>query len=153
MNNELNKWPERAHETSKSKGFYELPTNILRKMEDGNDGSFGTKFSEEEIKAVKDAFIAQRLMLITSELGEALEANRKGKSVNIGAFEKNFDFTGLPFDQAFKERVKDSFEDELADSMIRLFDLCGWLNIDIEKHVELKHLYNTTRERLHGKKF
>jgi hypothetical protein len=39
---------------------------------------------------------------------------------------------------AFETHIKSSFEDEVADVAIRLFDLCGGLGIDLEKHIELK---------------
>jgi len=53
----------------------------------------------------------------------------------------------------FKEQVKDTFEDEIADVFIRLGDLVGYLNIDIEKHIKMKMQYNATRPKLHGKEF
>ena len=55
--------------------------------------------------------------------------------------------------QTFEHHVKDTFEDELADAVIRILDLCGAKGIDIEKHIELKMKYNETRERMHGKKY
>ena len=67
--------------------------------------------------AVKEAFITQKIALIMSECGEAIEAMRK---------------------QNYGLEKKDSFEDELADVFIRLSDLCGELNIDIEKQIEWK---------------
>ena len=87
---------------------------------------------EDIVKATKDAFIAQKIALIQSECGEALEAMRKD---NYGLEEK------------------DTFEDELADVFIRLADLCGELDIDIEKQIEWKLNLNKSRPALHGKKF
>ena len=55
--------------------------------------------------------------------------------------------------QIFRNNVKSSFEDELADVAIRLFDLCGGLDIDLHNHIQLKMAYNSTREHKHGKKF
>lgn len=37
--------------------------------------------------------------------------------------------------------------------MIRILDLCGWMDIDIQRHVELKMQYNAGREKMHGKKY
>jgi NTP pyrophosphatase (non-canonical NTP hydrolase) len=79
-----------------------------------------------------DLEVSKRIALIQSELGESLEAIRKDKR-------------GL--------LQKDTFEDELADTFIRLLDLCGWLGIDIEQQIEWKNEYNKTREKLHGKRF
>lgn len=96
--------------------------------------------------------ISEKLMLIVSELGEAQEALRKDRHAYpcdvlfLEGAEDSFvcDFQGL---------VKDTFEDELADAVIRIADLAGYLGIDLEKHVELKLRYNKTRPYKHGKKF
>ncbi len=78
----------------------------------------------------KERNVGEMLMLIVSELGEAIEAHRKRK-FGIGE--------------------KDTFEDELADTTIRLFDLCGGLGIDLEKQMEWKMNFNKDREQRHGK--
>ncbi|MBN2662583.1 MAG: hypothetical protein JXR68_02940 [Bacteroidales bacterium] len=97
------------------------------------------------------------LMLIVSEIAEALEADRKDvffdPSKNIKW--KN-DWHKAPESQDiknFKENVKDTFEDEIADTFIRLLDLCGARNIDIEWHIKQKLAYNRTREKKHGKNY
>jgi len=51
------------------------------------------------------------------------------------------------------ERYTESVEFEICDTFIRLFDMCGGLGIDIEKHIIAKMTYNETRARLHGKKY
>lgn len=140
---EINEMSKRAHENSTSKGFYDLPNEILHRM-----GKLD--FDEEQIKAVRDAFICQRLMLITSELSEALESNRKDKNANVTAMYNNL--YNLPFPEAFEGHVKDTFEDELADATIRIGDLAEWLEIDLDKHVDLKQKYNSSRTKMHGGK-
>ena len=116
---------------------------------------------------VKECNIGQTLMLIVSELSEALEADRKGKRVNINDTKdltNGYTISGNlsvyteqgkteKFIELFKQRVKDTFEDEIADSFIRLFDLVGALDIDIDRHIELKRQFNATREYKHGKKY
>ena len=94
--------------------------------------------------------VGEKLMLIVSEISEALEADRKGKHAKymINSSE-NQDLFGIDF----RMHIKDTFEDELADAVIRIFDLCGWLNIDLESHIILKMRYNAGREKLHGKKY
>lgn len=69
--------------------------------------------------------IGEALMLIVTELAEAMEAHRHQDDAN--------------------------FKEELADTFIRLLDLCGGLNIDIEKEIYQKSLHNTTRPYKHGK--
>lgn len=99
----------------------------------------------------KERNIGELLMLITSELAEAMEAHRGRKNIlNREAFEKNEE---EDFNYAFNTFVKDSFEDELADAAIRLFDAFGGLGIDMDFHIENKLKYNKSRARLHGKKY
>lgn len=89
----------------------------------------------------------EMLMLIVSELAEALEADRTGNRC-----EKNIDIESLSNDQ-FKTLVKDTFEDELADAVIRVADLCGYLKIDLESHIKAKMRYNESRPYKHGKEY
>ena len=110
--------------------------------------------------------IGQTLMLIVSELSEALEADRAGKRCMLRVFKRDLSYARLDISDfepsnsnndwiknRFETTVKDTFEDEIADTFIRLFDLCGALDIDIEKHIELKLQYNQSREYKHGKKY
>ena len=57
------------------------------------------------------------------------------------------------FADLFRETVKDTFEDEIADTFIRLLDISGFLEIDIERHIEYKMKYNKAREFKHGKRY
>ena len=92
------------------------------------------------------------LMLCVSELAEAMEADRKDRYADLELIEKDKeDF--IDFKWSFENSIKDTFEDELADTIIRILDLCGAKGIDIERHIELKMMYNATRERMHGKKY
>ena len=127
----LNEIRDAIHANSIAKGFWEEPnTNITEKI-----------------------------MLVVTELSEAVEAMRKlskeeliseiqGNSATIEAF----DLYGYDH-YDFEKFVKDSVGDEFADSIIRILDLCGRLGIDIEGHIKYKMEYNSTRPYLHGKKF
>jgi len=92
--------------------------------------------------------IGTLLMLVTSELAEALEADRKNRYFDPTHKEQP---TGEDFDQWLKTHVKDTFEDELADTMIRLLDLCGAMDIDLEWHIHQKLKYNRARGFKHDK--
>lgn len=104
----------------------------------------------------KEQSVAEMLMLIVSELGEALEAHRTGKVLNSLEFSQ---INGIVIEdiysskEGFEKYIKDTFEDELADVVIRIADMCGYLGIDLERHIKLKMVYNGTRERLHGKAY
>lgn len=57
------------------------------------------------------------------------------------------------FPAYFREHVKDTVEDEIADAIIRLLDLSGYMGIDIDAHVGAKLAYNATRGTRHGKAY
>lgn len=127
---------KRAHEMAKEKGFWESERNK-----------------------------SELLMLIVSELAEAMEALRKDHYANkemidglyqdvmIHKYEDEFNIMNGPWKKDFEAHVKSTFEDEIADVAIRLFDLCGGLGVNLEKHVEMKMMYNSMRGYKHGKKF
>ena len=79
--------------------------------------------------------VEHMVMLIVGEIGEAVEADRKGKRANVGMYEKE-SVTSQPSDRVlehkkfcFESFVKDTVEDELADVAIRIFDTCGALRV------------------------
>lgn len=81
--------------------------------------------------------IPEKLALIHSEISEALEDYRAGKSlVMIDVTEK-----GKP----------EGFPTELADAVIRVADLCGHLGINLTAAILQKMKYNMSRPRKHGK--
>lgn len=74
--------------------------------------------------------------LIISELMEAVEADRKGLRADMDAFDK---YEGrISFKENFERHIKDTVDDELADACIRILDLAGYKNIDLE--TEVHHL-------------
>jgi len=68
----------------------------------------------------------EKLMLVVTELSEAMEAYRHEDTEN--------------------------FKEEIADTFIRLCDICGSVNIDIEREIRTKMEVNKKRPYLHGKK-
>ena len=115
---------------------------------------------------VKECNIGQTLMLIVSELSEALEADRKGKRDRLKVFERELGYARLKIEDyepenenfkwitnRFETTIKDTFEDEIADTFIRVMDLVGALEIDIEKHIYLKSMYNSQRQFKQGKAY
>jgi NTP pyrophosphatase (non-canonical NTP hydrolase) len=123
------------------------------------------KLSKEIYQAnVKKGFyddeknLGEMLALIHSEVSEALEADRK----HIYA-PKSSSFYGIialsqlksdaEFKMEFDTTVKDTFQDELADIMIRVMDLAAHKDINLEAHIEAKMRYNALRPHKHGKKY
>lgn len=129
----INNLAKEIHENAKSKGFYDNEKNI-----------------------------GEMLCLIHSEVSEALEADRKNFYTNLsyiklkGLADKNYGAT-FNDDEVFKDFfstcVKNTFEDELADVVIRVLDLCAFKGIDIESHIKAKMRYNAMREYKHGKNY
>ena len=92
----LNELSQICHSIAKGKGFWDRERNI-----------------------------GEALMLIVTELAEAMEAHRIQDQVN--------------------------FKEEIADAFIRLLDLCGGLEIDIEEEISKKSHKNKNRPYKHGK--
>lgn len=69
--------------------------------------------------------------LIISEMMEAVEADRLAHYADLKGY---FDaLWNMPYDENFEQNIKDTVEDELADVCIRIFDLAGYKNIDLNK--------------------
>lgn len=97
------------------------------------------------------------LCLIVSELMEAVEADRKDRRGNLKEMVEIVDnqekseygitnhWLEFWFKTYFEENVKDSIGDELADAVIRILDLAGRHNINMEGII-------TTQDIVSGKK-
>lgn len=123
----INKLSIEIHQNAKDKGFYEKPPSI-----------------------------GERIALIHSEVSEALEADRNNQyaKMTIGTMNVLMGWTSeYKFKDHFELEVKDTFEDELADIMIRIMDLSAHQEIDLEGHIKAKMRFNSLREHKHGKKY
>ena len=141
----LNEFAKEVNQANREKGFYEDYDKLISLTEEQQP---------ELLQFVKQLFFAQRIALIQSEASEALEANRKGQKVNpildTELFESMDDDA---FKESFETKIKDTQEDEIADTFIRLLDLSGELNIDLDFHITAKLRYNALRPHKHGKKY
>jgi len=99
---QLNELAKEIHEANKAKGFW-----------------------------ARERSSAEILVLIQSEMFEALEAERKSRSAKKVP-ECLIMMNKEGFNDFFAKHVKDSFEDELADTVIRILDMAGAWNIDIQ---------------------
>nr|DAK18757.1 MAG TPA: NTP-PPase-like protein [Caudoviricetes sp.] len=108
----LNRYAKDCHQRAVAKGFWDEPHSV-----------------------------GHYLMLVVSELSEAVEADRLGKVVKLTPeqVEELNRLDGAEFVQEFLRVVKDTVWDEIADAVIRLLDLLGWMLKDralSEKEVE-----------------
>ena len=97
--------------------------------------------------------IGEMLCLVHSEISEALEADRKGRHCEYSMNVVNGLVEDKDFKESFQVYVKDTFADEMTDAIIRLLDLCAFLEIDIDQHVKAKMRYNKLRSFKHGKNY
>ncbi len=85
------------HDNAVKKGFWEL----------------------EKDKKLLDSFDRTTALIIT-EISEGVEALRVGKRANLKAYDDSDKSS-----ESFEKYIKDSFEDEMADTVIRICDCLG----------------------------
>ena len=114
--------------------------------------NFNELANKAHSNAVKHGFWEKRLsnehclMLVITEIGELIEADRSNKRrAKVDWFNKQMKTSiicrGLDpniskergYEVAYNETIKGSIEEEFADIAIRLFDLAGALGIDFDK--------------------
>lgn len=98
--------------------------NYLKDVSHGESTTRGWWTNEDKTNKF---VVPAKLALIHSELSEALEGHRKGLMDSH-----------IPY--------RSAIEVELADALIRIYDLAGFLNIDIGGAFEDKLEYNKTRK-------
>lgn len=124
---EINELVSKAHTNAKNHGFWDPPL------------PFGTAIA-----------------LIHSELSEALEEMRAGNRIRPGQPVPMVYYRGGGYVASGPTKCCKKPEGvavELADAVIRIADLCGYLGIDLEKAIVEKMAYNETRPYKHGKQF
>ena len=110
---DYNKLSQTAHAAAKANGWYEKvqPINTYLML------------TKSELYEALDAFRANKycthpdLFILQEELNifyDILEESHKKEVVSD-----------------FKENIKDTFEDEIADTVIRICDFCGWYGIEL----------------------
>lgn len=122
MRKTINEWVEDCFMNSHDHGFWDdAPT------------------MEERVKT-----IPLKIALIHSEASEMLEEYRETDDYGRLLAPKS-----LQMPDGNLKPV--GFPSELADVVIRCFDLAGALGIDLESEIANKHAYNKTRPHKHGR--
>lgn len=134
----------RCYETAKQHGWWE-------------------KYDCPEADMFKEEIMSSKLMLMVSELSETLEEIRNGAPPALVYFSGKGE--GSSFSGNFAEVQKLMIESknagrpkpegipiELADAVIRIFDLAERHKVDLADAIRLKMEYNEGREYKHGGK-
>lgn len=110
--------------------------------------------------AVKHGFHEEKypvyhyMMLIVTEIAEAVNADRKGKYANRTMFEKNFDTPQTNPEShwrfCYEVFIKDTVEDEFADAAIRIFDYVGLKDSHINDSLFTEEAYSDLSKSLEG---
>lgn len=108
MNKDLNKLSKEIYEANKAKGFHDIEYSV-----------------------------EHWFCLVISELMEAVEADRKNSNADLKTFEELMngvedEHYDTMFVKNFKEFIKDTKSDELADAVIRLLDTARSLGLEFK---------------------
>lgn len=110
MNKKTNEYIKRAHEMACEHGFHD-----------------------------KELSVEHCLMLVITEISEMVEADRKGKYAQVAIYNRESatfhteEFKNAYKQFCFKRFIKDTFEDEMADACIRLYDTAGTFGVTFDK--------------------
>jgi NTP pyrophosphatase (non-canonical NTP hydrolase) len=100
-------------------------------------GWWGELDAQGELPPLTTDEVLAKLMLVVTEIAEAVEEARR-----------------VPVERLAESRIEngkpEGFAVELGDAVIRILDLAGRLEIDLETEMVRKHSYNETRAHRHG---
>jgi NTP pyrophosphatase (non-canonical NTP hydrolase) len=121
----INDWCADIHSWAMSKGFYDDYMDTSRMITTEFITPTGLKFEAEARRSLLAMFLGQRLSLVHEEVSEILGAVRDGD---------------------------DAHElEEIADTVIRLFDYAQFRGYALEQAIEAKMNINQERPHRHGR--
>lgn len=119
----ISTWVEMIHDWAHKQGFYGDEECYRKGITDPNVTS--TEHPSSKTCNHRSGSVLAQLMLVVTELAEAAEAKRKGDAEN--------------------------FREEIADTVIRLFDLAGACGMNLEEEISKKMSKNFSRPYRHEK--
>jgi uncharacterized protein YabN with tetrapyrrole methylase and pyrophosphatase domain len=97
------------------------------------------------------------LMMVITELSEAVEADREGRKIDADALDVLSDDCWIEFTtmsrSIYRSKIKDTFEAELCDALMRLLDAMAFYNVDADRIIKNAIEYNKLRPSKNGKKY
>lgn len=139
----ISEWQKKIHTWARSKGWWSSAFG----PEDDVDAATSVLVVENREHR---ALVAEKLLLVHSEITEAVEEYRKGNPFRL-TYE--FDQEGMMRQASSLPIAKpEGFPTELADAVIRILDLAEACGIDLEGEIERKMEHNLTRPQRHGGK-
>lgn len=143
----ITQWMNEIHKNAVANGWWDdFPGLSQPYRRENGDTLKGYQRAIDTISSLRvslrRAMISENVALIHSELSEALEELREGRIETW--FNSGRAINGVP--------KPEGFASELADVVIRCFDLAAALGIDLEAEMTTKIEYNEKRSRRHGGK-
>lgn len=157
---------KRCWQTSDDKGWHKekarsaLIVDALRLFDrefKTDESAEALRSYEEEHRRTKGVPVMSKLMLICTEVAEAAEVFRNAKLFqDLDACYEAGDEKGTYFlrytDRERNPAKPEGFGSELADIVIRVFDLAEDLGIDLAAEIKRKMFFNESRAYRHGGK-
>ncbi len=132
----ITEWVDEITAWGKSKGWDKPP--LCKKRGRVVPVTIGIS-TESPPTGVKTAEVLAKVMLVTTELAEAVEEAREGRFKTW-------------YDAHSSTEKPEGFTIELADAVIRIFHIAGLLGLDLEGAIRTKMAYNERRAYRHGGK-
>lgn len=138
-----------CHKNSVDHGFWNEGDTFTKEVSERNDSDL---WVNKTISCKEKPWnFGEKIALLHSELSEMFEAWRKGEGDK--PCDKPIEIIDPKYrtpDDLIGHRRMTNIEEEVADVIIRLLDLCGKLDIDVGRVVLAKHEYNKSRPFMHG---
>ena len=93
--------------------------------------------------------LCKKLILVITECCEAVEAERKG--IKLKQHPPIPIVKDILEPEVFAKHYRGTIEEEITDAVIRLFDIAGMIDMDLDWWIASKMAYNKSRPFRHNK--